>query len=932
MSVWIVVLGSCASATLWATAPIVEIVTPDGRVTTVPIGNGRWGVPAGTVGSQSTPKVVSPGRRSVTLKIGDPNNPQWETGSVDVNNAIPFTIVPSNSPVSVLCFGCGSASPSLSVLGSSNWSLNVPRLLIARVSLYVDPTDPQTVFDDSNSKSVEVWFVRGTASSGNRPPNVTAGEDQFVAPEQNVQLQATATDPDGDPMTFSWMHTNSTGGSGIDIVGDNARVASFTAPGQETTLTFSFTASDGQLSSSDTMRVIVSQDDGGGDPGQLEILCDDTGNQAAVANGGPDRVVAAGEAINITGTATDPDNTTAVIGGIPVTGVARLAWEVLDGKGLDITLQQNSATVSFSAPVVSATTTIVLGFSAFDGRDCGSRDPVNVTIVHGNQDPTADAGEDRSASSGETIALSGSGSDPDEDPLTYSWSQIAGPQVQINDPNAASATFEAPEVEEAAELAFRLTVSDGQGGSATDEVTITVQEMVTLLNSVVGPVSLEGVGNLHFMNTFVGVALVDVGGTLNEIIVSAKNPDGVETENVPLDPPLQSRGQKAFQTGEILDLESGAVSLAAAGSQGPIQGFFMVGDWDLTKVDGIGGELKAASTLYFPIIQNDETGATMLFLHNPGEEAVEVTLKLFDPQGELLKEVAVTLATAGSLVETCESIFGEEFQLSEAFVEATTADQIMGFEFVAHEQDFMSLTGQVGIQTWNLWVPHVFFDGFGGTTLIRLLNVGQNKAFATLHGFDDNSQSLGTAEFEVEPNQLFVADLKDLLGINTDDLEEFKVISGHLKLDIIGGKVGVFQTAATLVGTVTFTGNNGSFRSTLPMVANGRKESIFPQVAQSLTANIFTGFAALNVGVQPAQVTAKVYDDMGNLTGETTFEVLPGYRVVDLLDGPNFMGSGFEQIRGHIRFSSTESMVIFALFGDYSSTFLAAIEGQAPLL
>ena len=420
--------------------------------------------------------------------------------------------------------------------------------------------------------------------------------------------------------------------------------------------------------------------------------------------------------------------------------------------------------------------------------------------------------------------------------------------------------------------------------------------------------------------------------TLNEVILSAKNPDGVETENVSLDPPLQSRGQNAFQTGEILDLESGAVSLAATGIQGPIQGFFMVGDWALSKVDGIGGELKAASKLHFPIILNDETGTTILFLHNPGEEASEVTLKLFDPQGELLKEVAVTLAPKGSLVETFESIFGEEFQLSEAFVEATTADQIMGFEFVAHEQNFMSLTGQIGIQTWNLWVPHVFFDGFGGTTLIRLLNVGQNRAFATLHGFDDNSQSLGTAEFEVEPNQLFVADVKDLLGINTDDLEEFEAISGHLKLDIIGGKVGVFQTAATLVGTVTFTGNNGSFRSTLPMVANGSKESIFLQVAQSLTANIFTGFAALNVGVQPAQVTVKIYDDMGNLTGETTFEVLPGYRVVDLLDGPNFMGSGFEQIRGHVRFSSTESMVIFSLFGDYGSTFLAAIEGQAPLL
>ena len=37
--------------------------------------------------------------------------------------------------------------------------LDVPRMMVARVSLGVDATDPQAIFSDSNSILVEIWFV-----------------------------------------------------------------------------------------------------------------------------------------------------------------------------------------------------------------------------------------------------------------------------------------------------------------------------------------------------------------------------------------------------------------------------------------------------------------------------------------------------------------------------------------------------------------------------------------------------------------------------------------------------------------------------------------------------------------------------------------------------------------------------------------------------
>ena len=70
--------------------------------------------------------------------------------------------------------------------------------------------------------------------------------------------------------------------------------------------------------------------------------------------------------------------------------------------------------------------------------------------------------------------LLGSGSDPDGDALSFSWAQVSGPTVLLFGANTAVATFTAPGLQSTTYLAFRLTVSDGRGGVATDDVKITV--------------------------------------------------------------------------------------------------------------------------------------------------------------------------------------------------------------------------------------------------------------------------------------------------------------------------------------------------------------------------------------------------------------------------------------------------------------------------
>jgi leucyl aminopeptidase len=90
----------------------------------------------------------------------------------------------------------------------------------------------------------------------------------------------------------------------------------------------------------------------------------------------------------------------------------------------------------------------------------------------GNLPPTANAGADQSVLVGATVTLAGSGTDPDggPGPLTYAWSQVAGPSVTIANPTQATASV-TPAA--AGAYGFRLTVGDG-AATASDDVAVTV--------------------------------------------------------------------------------------------------------------------------------------------------------------------------------------------------------------------------------------------------------------------------------------------------------------------------------------------------------------------------------------------------------------------------------------------------------------------------
>jgi hypothetical protein len=92
------------------------------------------------------------------------------------------------------------------------------------------------------------------------------------------------------------------------------------------------------------------------------------------------------------------------------------------------------------------------------------------TVRVGNTAPIADAGASRTNVPAGVVTLDGSNSsDPEGDSLTFKWTQINGPAVEITDPNSAVASFTGVAGES---YTFQLTVRDNFGAQGSDTVAI----------------------------------------------------------------------------------------------------------------------------------------------------------------------------------------------------------------------------------------------------------------------------------------------------------------------------------------------------------------------------------------------------------------------------------------------------------------------------
>jgi hypothetical protein len=298
------------------------------------------------------------------------------------------------------------------------------------------------------------------------PPTANAGMDQSVNEQQLVTLDGSgSSDPDGDPLTYSWAQIS---GPPVALSGATTSQPTFTAPfvvlGGET-LTFELTVTANGESDTDTVSIAV-----------VNV------NHTPVAEAGDDQSIAEGSLVSLDGTASfDVD-------------ADPLSYTWVQVSGPTVTLiAADTATPTFSAPPVSAGssaravgTTLVFKLVVDDGFPPDApapgygfenvEDTVSVYVSNVNSDPIANAGPDMTVNENTMVVLSGSGSDPDGDTLTYSWVQMSGPPVPLNGSDSPTPSLMTPFVSAGGvELTYQLTVQDEYGGAAADTVVVRVQ-------------------------------------------------------------------------------------------------------------------------------------------------------------------------------------------------------------------------------------------------------------------------------------------------------------------------------------------------------------------------------------------------------------------------------------------------------------------------
>ncbi len=373
------------------------------------------------------------------------------------------------APVSGVPAGTTCSFSSAIVLNPTFTCTNVG---VFKVTLTVNDGHNPSVSDDA-----QVTVANGA-------PTANAGADKTGNEGSPVALTASATDPDGDALTYKWTYVNGPdvdAGATCSFSPDDTQLSPSVTCTDDGTYTLTLTATDPDaLTSTDQVDVVLSNVNpnasAGGPPGGY------SGNE--------------GSAIQLDGTGDDP--------GTNDNGHLTFKWTInttgIDAGGVctfdDDTTEDPKVTCTDDSNLGHFTVSLVV-----KDDDGGTSTARTAQLAVNNVKPVADAGggaDGYTGAEGSAIQLAGSGNDPgdNDDPyLTYHWTVNttgidAGGTCTFDDADDKNAKVTCTDdSDDAIGDHFKLTliVSDDEGNASIGSVA-----NLTVTNA--GPVADAGGG------------------------------------------------------------------------------------------------------------------------------------------------------------------------------------------------------------------------------------------------------------------------------------------------------------------------------------------------------------------------------------------------------------------------------------------------------
>jgi gliding motility-associated-like protein len=393
--------------------------------------------PLADAGSDQEIVIVTPPTTSVTLDASASTDSDgtiasyaWSTEAGSPSNPGPIT---------------GSATPTINGLVAGIYTFKV------------------TVTDNEGESAEDYVQITITPAPANNPPVVDAGPDQLLSLPStgpatvSNSVSATASDSDGTVNQYLWTVTP-TGGVTIATPASSASTVDFTAAG-----TFVFT-------------ITVTDDDGETSIDQLTVTIN--ANQPPVAfAGGTINVVLPVDNVTLAGSGSDADGT------------------IVDYEWVRISPTAPGSENATAVPGELELDGLALGQYVYEltvtddkGATATDQVTIDVTAEPTNQLPIADAGGDAMIILPDnSVTLDGlPSSDPDGVVTAFAWEQISGPVATLSD-----TTFAELLVTDLSEgvYVFALTVTDNDGATQTDMITVTVttEEELNIMPKVFTP-------------------------------------------------------------------------------------------------------------------------------------------------------------------------------------------------------------------------------------------------------------------------------------------------------------------------------------------------------------------------------------------------------------------------------------------------------------